>query len=81
MTALFDAEGNFEGFEPRACGEHRTVGPHRAWCFTDRCWCYPDDLCPGCQRHLTDEELIALLIQVRDGELTVDEAVRKILEP
>jgi hypothetical protein len=21
--------------------EHRTVGPHRAWCYQDGEWCYP----------------------------------------
>jgi hypothetical protein len=67
VTAVYDENlGNFVGHQPRTCGEHRTVGPHRAWCFDG---------------HLTDEELIALLIQVRDGDLTVEEAVRKILEP
>jgi hypothetical protein len=81
VTAVYDELGNFQGRQPRSCGEHRTVGPHRAWCFGDREWCYPDEPCRGCQRHLTDEELIALLIRVRDGELTVEDAVRKILEP
>ena len=42
VTALYDERGNFVGFEPRLCGEHRTVGPHRAWCFDCREWCYPD---------------------------------------
>ena len=81
MTAVYDGLGNFEGYQPRTCGEHRTVGDYRAWCHDHRCWCYPEEPCEGCQRHLSDEELIALLIRVRDGELTVDEAVRKILEP
>lgn len=24
---------NFDGHTERECGEHRTVGPHRVWCF------------------------------------------------
>lgn len=45
----FDEQGNFLGHEPRACGEHRTVGPHRAWCFDCREWCYPEDGCIRCR--------------------------------
>ena len=30
--------------------EHRTVGPHRAWCYDDHEWCYPDDWCDCCHR-------------------------------
>ncbi len=41
MTALFAHNGYFEGHHPRACGEHRTVGKHRAWCYDCREWCYP----------------------------------------
>ena len=43
------AEAAFEGHPQRECGEHRTVGPHRAWCFADSEWCYPDALCRGCR--------------------------------
>jgi hypothetical protein len=49
MTAIFDESGNFQGHEPRTCGEHRTVGPHRAWCFRCTEWCYPDDGCIRCR--------------------------------
>lgn len=42
-------ELNFEGFHDSECGEHRTVGPHRAWCFACGTWCYPDAPCPGCE--------------------------------
>lgn len=42
-------EKNFEGYEERRCGEHRTVGPHRAWCFNDTEWCYPQSPCRGCE--------------------------------
>jgi hypothetical protein len=42
---------NFEGHTRRECGEHRTVGPHRAWCFECTEWCYPgeDAGCKGCR--------------------------------
>ncbi len=30
------------------CGEHRTVGPHRAWCYACQEWCYPSSCCTGC---------------------------------
>jgi len=39
----------FEGYEPRECGEHRTVGAHRAWCFDDSEWCYSHDQDAGCK--------------------------------
>lgn len=45
---LFDDNGNFEGFKERDCGDHRTVGPHRAWCYDCSAWCYPDLPCNGC---------------------------------
>jgi hypothetical protein len=40
---------NFEGHNPRECGEHRTVGEHRAWCHECAEWCYPGDGCKGCR--------------------------------
>jgi hypothetical protein len=42
---------NFEGHAVRECGEHRTVGPHRAWCHDCGEWCYPgqDGGCKGCR--------------------------------
>lgn len=39
----------FHGFEPRECGEHRTVGSHRAWCFDCGEWCYPKAPCVRCE--------------------------------
>lgn len=50
-TPVHDAEGRFYGWEPRECGEHRTVGDHRAWCFNCSEWCYPhiDIACKGCE--------------------------------
>jgi len=40
---------NFEGHEPRECGEHRTVGSHRAWCYDCGEWCYPQSPCARCE--------------------------------
>ena len=39
----------FEGHHPRECTEHRTAGPHRAWCFDCTEWCYPGEGCKGCR--------------------------------
>jgi len=41
-------ERDFEGHRPRNCGEHHTVGPHRAWCLVCAEWCYPNVACHGC---------------------------------
>lgn len=42
---------NFHGHQPRECGEHRTVGQVRAWCFDCGEWCYarPEMACRGCE--------------------------------
>jgi hypothetical protein len=53
---------NFEGHEPRNCGEHRTVGPHRAWCYDCSEWCYPGPIneagaCNGCRVPYLETEL------------------------
>lgn len=45
----FDDDGSFLGHRPRACGEHRTVGEHRAWCYDCREWCYPANGCIRCR--------------------------------
>ncbi len=39
--------------------EHRTVGSHRAWCFNDGEWCYPESelMCPCCHGVLGHEEV------------------------
>lgn len=46
-----EPETNFEGHPGRECGEHRTVGAHRAWCYDCTEWCYPSDdgACKGCE--------------------------------
>lgn len=46
---MSDEEKHFEGHEGRECGEHRTVGAHRAWCYTCNEWCYPSNGCKGCE--------------------------------
>lgn len=48
MSADYSSDGNFHGHSPRDCGEHRTVGSHRAWCHDCREWCYPDEPCVRC---------------------------------
>lgn len=47
-SGIDEAVANFHGHEPRECGEHRTVGPHRAWCFDCQEWCYPSEPCVRC---------------------------------
>lgn len=44
-----DSTNAFLGFAPRSCGEHRTVGAHRAWCHECGEWCYPRVPCRGCE--------------------------------
>lgn len=51
FPVMTDSAPNFEGHEPRECGEHRTVGSHRAWCYDCSMWCYPsrEMACSGCE--------------------------------
>lgn len=49
MNELRDERGNFLGFEPRECGEHRTVGTYRAWCYDCAEWCAPAAPCVRCE--------------------------------
>lgn len=54
---------NFEGHQPRECGEHRTVGPHRAWCYDCSEWCYSYDRdagCKGCRIPMLEEAIARL---------------------
>lgn len=46
---LRDSGGNFLGFADRDCGEHRTVGEHRAWCFDCHEWCSATSPCVRCE--------------------------------
>lgn len=45
----FDDNGGFIGHDTADWHEHRTVGPHRAWCLECREWCYPHDGCIRCK--------------------------------
>lgn len=64
-----DEYANFIGYTGRECGEHRTVGEHRAWCFGCTEYCYPGGLagagpCKGCELpmlRLQVEQLTAVL--------------------
>lgn len=47
-SAVYDAQMCFVGHNPRQCGEHRTVGDHRAWCHDCSEWCYPTQPCRSC---------------------------------
>lgn len=68
---------NFEGHQPRACGGHRTVGPHRAWCFDCAEWCYPGDPCHGCQRTapLPTRDEVLKVAEAASGQQAGDEFV------
>lgn len=51
---------DWHGATLRECGEHRTVGPHRAWCFDCTEWCYsrPEAMCKGCRVAGYEAELV-----------------------
>lgn len=59
---------HFEGHEPRECGEHRTVGSHRAYCYDCHMWCYPriEVACHGC-RNPVIEKLLDDMADVLNG--------------
>lgn len=62
MTAKFEPHPEngkplFMGHEPSECGEHRTVGDHRAWCYDDSEWCYPSSPCRGCELPILRAEI------------------------
>jgi hypothetical protein len=58
-TAVFEIDGAYVGYQPRECGEHRTVGSHRAWCFDCSEWCYPNHemACKGCRVAILEQQL------------------------
>lgn len=58
---------DFEGHPGRTCGEHRTVGPHRAWCFDCSEWCYPGQPCVRCDLPPTREQVWNVISRVRDA--------------
>ena len=64
-------EENWEGFKERECSDHRTVGPHRAWCHDDHEWCYPSSFCRGCELPALRAErdsLVAQLVEIQERE-------------
>lgn len=73
---MSDPAPNFEGHEGRECGEHRTVGSHRAWCHDCTEWCYPELPCRGCkipqlEASLTEaNKLLEQTIEVLEGLAT-----------
>ena len=69
LCACAGGEANFHGHWPRECGEHRTVGEHRAWCYDCTEWCYPriEAACNGC-------ELPALRARLAEAEAELDGA-------
>jgi hypothetical protein len=74
----------FEGRPDRTCGDHHTVGPHRAWCFDDSEWCYPDGPCHGCDpRIYTQAEMDAAVAAERDRciRLAVEHGAVYFAEP
>lgn len=89
-----DERPNFEGHEPRECGEHWTVGAHRAWCYSCTEWCYPSPVkeempremaCAGCRIPALEDEVRSLRshLHKRVNELTVtglelEEAVMRL---
>lgn len=72
------ARTEFTGYAGRECGEHRTVGAHRAWCHDCSEWCYPEMPCKGCEL----PKLRAELSQFYDlaAEPTLAEALGAIRE-
>lgn len=64
-----DARPYFHGHGGE-CGEHRTVGTHRAWCYQCTEWCYPD--------HQDDESFESRCMGCRiKGLLTVIDAAKR----
>lgn len=51
----FDGLGNYQGCVSGA--EHRSVGPHRAWCHQCGEWCYPDFACGCCDPRIEPSDL------------------------
>ena len=76
---MSDPKALFEGHDGRECGEHRTVGSHRAWCHDCTEWCYPEIPCRGCkipqlELALTEaNELLEQTIEVLEGFLEIEE--------
>jgi len=65
MTSKQSDPNLFLGHQPRDCGDHRTVGTHRAWCFDDQEWCYPEIPCKGCENPKAVDELKKIQEEVK----------------
>lgn len=69
ITEQRNERGYFEGWQGRECGEHRTVGAHRAWCLICDAWCYPgrnaEMACSGCELPIVRAERDRLRAQVQ----------------
>lgn len=73
----------FHGFEPRECGDHRTVGSYRAWCYDCTEWCYPAAPCRGCEvRALRDAlaEAVKVIDSLADQQAMPDDFYVEPLE-
>jgi len=73
VTAVFepsprDGQPLFMGFSLADCGEHRTVGAHRAWCYQDTEWCYPSSPCRGCELPSLRERITAVEVVLLNWE-------------
>lgn len=67
---------NFEGHSGRECGDHRTVGPHRAWCFDCHERCCPDSPCKGCELPVLGARITELVEAARVVVAALDDAGR-----
>jgi hypothetical protein len=66
---MTETEDLFEGHEPRECGEHRTLGSHRAWCFDCHEYCYPRiaAACNGCRNPVIEQLMDDLAEVLREN--------------
>jgi hypothetical protein len=62
----------FIGHDERSCGEHRTLGSHRAWCFDCGEYCYPNIPCSGCSYPIMRRDLTLILGRYERGDTTRD---------
>lgn len=71
----------WEGIEGRDCGDHRTVGEHRAWCYDCGEWCYSGVArCRGCAAP-TVRSLLAAARKHASALNEVLERLTEVIEP
>lgn len=77
-----EEQPNFEGHEGRECGEHRTVGPHRAWCYDCSEWCYPGNVgeCRGCRLPMLEAKIAAQTEQIEQLTAETKQRAEQILD-